>query len=401
MKCECPLGGMCSRRGGVVMPAAHHKRCQAGQGDALDRFYAREPENKVVDVSTKARSIRAQARSALGHVNVKRSCCSGKGLVARILDRASQLAASAVDFARDGMALANEEQQASRLRMCSTCSVHTDGWCDAEKGGCGCNLKLKVMARAAYCPQGKWFAHTETYKPLVSPTRSLIFHIYPKRGAEWNWHWHLEQIRKHQDKFNGSIVIGVSVDNHTATIEDVQRAADGINVTQWIRADNTKALAETLTHVTMMKAVLTDDPNAIVFRFHTKGVTKTRDAVEQRWAELLWEVNMDLPSVEDALASHLTCGAMRSMEPLVKAKPGAFFFAGSAYWFRAKEAFERDWTHTDRSRWWVEYVPSHLFAKEESACLLYDLTESSVIRNDHFTKLIQPEWDQWKGARAT
>lgn len=323
-----------------------------------------------------------------------------KSLTEKLIDRATQLAASAVDFVRDGMHVATEEQQQSRLAICKACPVFKDGWCDASKGGCGCNLSLKVMARAAYCPQGKWFAHTDNYRPLINPTRSLIFHLYPKLGAEFNWHWHLDRIRQHQDKFNGSIVIAVGVDSQTATIDEVQRLAEGIRVTKWIRADNTKALAETHTHVAMMSEVQTDDPNAIVFRYHTKGVTKTPDAVEQRWAELLWQVNTDLPSVEDALASHMTCGAMRSLKPLVSKKPGDFFFAGSAYWFRAADAFARDWRHTEGNRWWVEYVPCHLFRRDESASLLYDQTESSVIRSDHFTTFIQPEWDQWKAARG-
>jgi hypothetical protein len=330
------------------------------------------------------------------------NCGGGRkqSLAEKIMARASQLAASAVDFVRDGMHIATDEQQASRLAICEACPVFNAGWCDADRGGCGCNLSLKVKARAAYCPQGRWFAHTDNYRPLVNPTRSLIFHIYPKLGAEWNWHWHIEQIRRHQHIFNGHIVIGVGVDAGTATIEEVQRLMADIRVTKWIRADNTVRLAETHTHVPMLTEVKTDDPNAIVFRYHTKGVTKTPDAVEMRWAALLWECNMDLQSVEDALASHLTCGAMRSMTPLVTAKPGDFFFAGSAYWFRAKEAFERDWTWFEDNRWIVEYIPCHLFSRHESACLLYDLTESSVIRADHFQTFIQPEWDKWRFARG-
>lgn len=349
-----------------------------------------------------ATPIATANRAASPRTASAKAPCTGcnKSLAAKVMNRTAQLAASAVDFVRDGMHIATEEQQQSRLTICEACPVYNAGWCDDSKGGCGCNLSLKVMARAAFCPQGKWFAHTDNYRPLVNPTRNLIFHLYPKRGAEWNWHWHLDQIRQHQDKFNGKIVIAVGVDSGTATIEEVQRLAEGIRVTKWIRADNTKALAETHTHVAMMDEVKTDDQNSIVFRYHTKGVTKTPNAVEQRWAALLWQVNMDLPSVVDALASHMTCGAMRSLKPLVQKKPGDFFFAGSAYWFRAADAFARDWTYTDSTRWWVEYVPCHLFNRHESACLMYDLTESSVIREDHFTTHIQPEWDRWKFARG-
>lgn len=324
---------------------------------------------------------------------------AASAFICRIATRAASLKSAAVDFWHDGLTIATQEQQAHRLAVCGACPLNVGGWCDDTRGGCGCNLAMKVKARSAHCPLGKWFVYGDTFQPLETPKRSLIFHLYPKTGAEWNWHWHIDQIRKHARVFNDKIVIGVGVGRETATMEQVQELFYGIPVTHWFRAENNK-LAETNTHLSMMNAVQTNDPNAIVFRYHAKGVTKQPGAVEQRWAELLWQVNMDLDSVDDAMKSHLTCGAMRSMEPLVKAKPGAFFFAGSAYWFRAKEAFERDWQHTDKTRWWVEYMPSHLFSREESACLLYDLTESSVIRLDHFEKHIRPEWNAWKLARG-
>lgn len=399
IECEQFVGRrrvICLGQSGLPFHTVNQYRVNWGlEPISQETFAAINPQRTIIPTATPQRVNQSRGSGCNG-------CGSSRpqSFAAMLLDRAMSLKNAAVDFVSDGMHVATDEQQASRLSVCEACPVYADGWCDASKGGCGCNLSLKVKARSAYCPQGKWFAHTDNYRPLINPTRSLIFHIYPKLGAEWNWHWHIEQIRKHQDKFNGQIVIGVCVDSKTATVEAVQKQCEGIHVTKWIRADNTTALAETHTHIAMMAEVQTDDPNAIVFRFHTKGVTKTHDAVEQRWARLLWEVNMDLLSVEDALASHMTCGAMRSLKPLVSTKPGDFFFAGSAYWFRAADAFSRDWQHTDGSRWWVEYVPCHLFNKHESTCLLYDLTESSVIRNDQFNTFIQPEWDRWKFARG-
>jgi hypothetical protein len=297
------------------------------------------------------------------------------------------------------MAVATEEQQAKRAAICASCPLNNAGWCDDTKGGCGCNLSLKVMPRSSHCPLGKWSAYRDDFRPLVNPVRHLIFHLYPLKGKEWNWQWHIEQIRKHQGKFNGHIVIGVGVDSKTATMEEVQELFRGVRVTNWLRADNDK-LAETLTHVEMLSLLQTTDENELIFRYHTKGVTHQRDSVEQRWAEIMWTANMDLSAVDDALASHLTCGVMRSQTPLVRTKPGAFFYAGSAYWMRAKEVFERDWRHTDSTRWWVEYVPAHLFSFAESACLFHDLTASSVLRQSYFDEHVNPEWTAWKAARG-
>lgn len=347
-------------------------------------------------------ATKAEAGS-MALVSRGRGCrgCNGAKQQKSQRSRLASLASAAIDFFKDGMRVATEEQQQKRMDICRECPIFSKGWCDSKRGGCGCNLPLKIKARAAYCPQGKWFAYGDTYRPLVDPNRSLIFHLYPKKGAEWNWHWHIEQIRQHQNLFNDRIVIGVGIDDRTAKMDEVQEKFNGIRVTDWVQSSNTTELAETHTHVEMLQRVKTDDPNAIVFRYHTKGVTKTPDSIEQKWARLLWEANSDVSSVEDALASHLVCGAMRSMSPLVTKKKGDFFFAGSAYWFRAAEAFERDWAYTENNRWWVEYFPCHVFSRDESACLLYDLTESSVIRANHFEKHIQPEWDQWAAARQS
>jgi hypothetical protein len=336
---------------------------------------------------------------------VKKSCrkpcttCNQKSALSRAVDRVRNLKNAAVNFLADGMHVATEEQQAHRSAICATCPLNNDKWCDDTKGGCGCNLSLKVMPRSSFCPLGKWSAYRDEYRPLVNPTRSLMFHLYPLRGKEWNWHWHIEQIRKHQDKFNGKIVIGVGVDAKTATIDQVQAMFEGIRVDHWLRADNNK-LAETNTHVEMLGLLQTNDPNAIIFRAHTKGVTHQRDSVEQKWAEVLWEGNMDLPSVDDALASHLTCGVMRSQTPLVRKKPGDFFFAGSFYWMRAKEVFEREWQWKEANRWIVEYVPAHLFSFAKSACIFHDLVPSSVLNHDYFAEHVEPEWSSWKAARG-
>lgn len=392
--CQCELSGFCSVRNVAVKPTLQSIcRTDKARVDAFLASDGKPPE--IVSHSPNRKTGRA----------VKTSCrkpcttCKQKSALARAVDRVKNLKTAAVNFLADGMHVATDEQQKKRSAICASCPLNNAGWCDDTKGGCGCNLALKVKPRSSSCPLGKWSLHRDEYKPLVNPTRSLMFHLYPLKGREWNWHWHIEQIRKHQHKFNGKIVIGVGVDAKTATMDQVQALFDGIRVDHWLRADNNK-LAETLTHVEMLTLLKTDDPNAVILRAHTKGVTHQRDSVEQKWAEILWDGNMDLPSVDDALASHLTCGVMRSQTPLVRKKPGDYFFAGSFYWMRAKEVFEREWQWKEANRWIVEYVPAHLFSFAESACIFHDLVPSSVLNHDYFAEHVEPEWASWKAARG-
>ena len=321
-----------------------------------------------------------------------------QGVMATAVARLQSLKDAAVDFVKDGMHIASDEQQQSRLKICKACPVYKDGWCDSAKGGCGCNLSLKVKARAAYCPLGKWFAGSDNPRPLVNPVRSLAFHLYAKRGAEWNWHNHIQTIKRYAHVFNGKIVIGITYDPGQDP-EHVKSLFDGVNVSDWIVKPNGK-LAETLTHVEMLERLQTTDPNALIFRMHSKGCTKQRGSVEQRWAEIMWDANMDLPSVDEAMRDHNVACILRSMKPLVSKKPGSWFPAGSAYWMRAKEVFERDWRWTEDNRWIVEYVPSHLFDLKESACIFHDQTDSPVLSQAYFSNYVEPEYTHWRFARG-
>jgi hypothetical protein len=320
-----------------------------------------------------------------------------------MVERVKQYAEAWQKHREDDSAATAIDDLMFRQEQCGGCRFSVENKCTL----CECPLAKnllnngKLSWRSESCPVGKWHRQNDFRRPLVNPVHHLIFHIYPKLGAEWNWHWHIEQIRKHAHLFNGKICIGIGVDKGTATAEEVQKLMEGIPVDHWVIAQNTKRMAETATHVRMLEHLQTDDRNALIFRYHTKGVTHQRHSMEQKWAALMWEVNMDLISVHDALQSHLTCGAMRSQKPLVK-RPGSgnFFFAGSAYWMRAKEVFERDWRSTEPDRWWVEYVPAHLFQMHESACMLHDFTESSVLSREYFDSVVQPEWSNWKFARG-
>lgn len=43
-----------------------------------------------------------------------------------------------------------------RISICSTCLTRTDGWCDKQKGGCGCFIEAKARCIECKCPKGLW-----------------------------------------------------------------------------------------------------------------------------------------------------------------------------------------------------------------------------------------------------
>lgn len=331
------------------------------------------------------------------------TCCGSPRVVSRRsktswiqkqAERIASLKQAAIDFWQDGMTLATPEQQESRLRTCRSCPIYNNGWCDQDRGGCGCDLALKVKARSAFCPSYKWQAHTDNYRPLVTPTRNLIFHIYPKLGAEWNWHGHIERIRQNQHHFNGKICIGVVTGPGLASHATVQSLMSDIRVTDWVLERNTDK-SETVTMLQLLTLVKTDDPNTITLRGHCKGVTHTPDGIEQDWAEIMWKACMDLPSVEDALASHIVAGALKCHESLLPNQGSYWFFAGSFYWFRS-DVFARKWDFIRQNRWWIEAWPEHIAKNEEAACLFYDKMDRDIVAD---WKTILQEYEFWKAAR--
>jgi len=380
------------------LPLAMRNQCNLGHGAVVDRMLLKIDDRKPQDAQPRrspGRTVSAIPRKPCGTCNSKK-----RGMIGRAVDRVKNLKTAAINFLADGMQVATEEQQAKRSAICARCPLNNNGWCDDTKGGCGCNLALKVQPRSSSCPLGKWSAYQDNFRPLVNPTRSLIFHIYPlKRRRDW-WQWHIAKINQYKHVFNGRIVIGIVVGNETDSAEDVQNefARHGIRVDEWVIKQNNK-LAETLTQVELFRAVMTDDQNTIVFRSHCKGITKHPGSVEEDWARIMWDANMDLPTVEDSLASHLVACVLRSKTPLVKKKTGGWFAAGSAYWFRAKEAFQRDWGWSENNRWCIEYWPSHVFSLDESACMFHDLVPSSVLDRKYFDDHVNPEFAIWKAAR--
>lgn len=320
-----------------------------------------------------------------------------KSWILKQAERLESLKRAAVDFWQDGMQLATAGQQQARLAICKACPIFMDGWCDQDKGGCGCNIALKVKARSAECPVQKWHAQGDSFRPLTSPTRNLIFHIYPKLGAEWNWDRHIERIREHQHHFNGKIAIGIVSGAGLATHEQVMQKMDGIRVTDWVLKENSK-LGETVTMTDLLRIVKTDDPNTITFRGHCKGVTHSRSGIEQPWADILWRTCMDLSSVEDALASHDMAGPLKCHEPLVSEKnKGIWFYAGSFYWFRNREIFQSQWDYTGNNRWAIEAWPDAVCRSEHAACLFFDQMDRHILRH---WNTIQEEFEVWKSART-
>lgn len=309
--------------------------------------------------------------------------------------RIERVQAVAVTEWKEGMPESTDDKRAFRLSKCVGCKLRSGETC----GVTGKPFLPAIKARDAACPVGKWSSQRAEYRPLIQPTRNLIFHVYPLLGAEWNWHWHFDKIAENAEKFNGVISIAIVTGPGLASPEIVKNRLSGVPVNHWIIEPNEKRLGETVTFTRLLETVETTDPNSITFRGHCKGVTHRRNGIEAPWANLMWDACMDIESAEDALASHVFAGPMKCHEPLVSKQRYRWFFAGTFFWFRNADVFSRDWREMEQTRWFPEAWPGVIASNEESACLLHDFTDGSVLRPTYWHGVVVPSWDQWRAAR--
>jgi hypothetical protein len=51
------------------------------------------------------------------------------------------------------------------------CECYNRGWCDTEKGGCGCNVFAKVAFPLEKCPKDKWGIHPKAQAIIDEHTK--------------------------------------------------------------------------------------------------------------------------------------------------------------------------------------------------------------------------------------
>lgn len=326
----------------------------------------------------------------------------GVGVVAGVKRKAAQrlleMTAAEITGPSAVTTTASSELRLHRLSVCHSCPHHDGQRCQSSPNRVLCEQVAAVNEAA--CPAGRWFAQTVDAKPPEwSPVRNLIWHIWPGHGQEWNWHWHAELIRHAAPLFDGKIAIGVNTGRGMATLAQVQSVFERVPVTDWIERPAVRSLGETTTFVDLLQLVQTDSPDAITFRGHCKGVTHRPNSVEQEWARLMWAACMDLGAVHDALRSHIMAGPLKCQEPLVSHQRYRWFYAGTFFWFRNREIFQRDWSAMEQTRWYPEAWPGVLCRNDEAACLIHDFTDGSVLRQNYWRTIVAQSWDDWKAAR--
>jgi len=211
--------------------------------------------------------------------------------------------------------------------------------------------------------------------------RNLLYHVYPVRGEAWRWN--VEQLLERIDLFNGRRIVAIVTDAATEDAAAV-KALFPAGV-EFVERKNKKRLGEAVTFPELLRRVMDDDPDAITFYAHAKGVSRKPSEwpTIQRWADAMYAACLDdIAAVERELVAHGVAGGYRRLQKLGKAR---WYYSGTFYWFRHAHVAGRNWEYVEKKYWGVESWPGTLFRREEAAVLAADDVKS----------LYQPrEWER-------
>ncbi|MCA9058611.1 MAG: FkbM family methyltransferase, partial [Planctomycetaceae bacterium] len=189
-----------------------------------------------------------------------------------------------------------------------------------------------------------------------SPTRHLVFHVYPVGEL---WKWNLDELLRHWSIFDGRKVIGIVHDSSSATPEEVQEYLSGRNC-EWVVKSNVPMgkpyCCESQTFYEMVDLLGGEDD--LVYYAHAKGVTSRQASAEiaRRWVTEMHHACLDrCDEAFDELRYHGAYGAF-----LTDHRPRPVI-SGTFFWFRLGDALRRNWRKLRSGYPAIEQWPTDVF----------------------------------------
>ena len=225
-----------------------------------------------------------------------------------------------------------------------------------------------------------------------TPTRHLIGHLWPHQ-----WEWQVGELLKRIETFNGVRSIGVVTDESTSTLEEVQRRFSGVRIDNWIHLRNDPKQREGVTFFPLMET-LPNGPDDITWYWHGKGAQydgeAERSRVTKHWAEVQWRIMLDgWERVQAALERHPITGCFKRRDGWQLTQAHPWHYSGTAWAFRNREVFSRNWRRLSRYFHCVEFWPSMVFSDMEAGCVFGDGA------SDLYQRESWKEWDLQLGVQ--
>ncbi len=236
----------------------------------------------------------------------------------------------------------------------------------------------------------------ELWPFTAMPRRNLIYHVWPVRGA--NWQWNLDQLKSRLDVFNGRRILGVVYDERSEPPERVQEYLAGHGF-EFVVAKNDER-GEAITFPLMIQRVISDDPNDITFYGHAKGVKygASVSPLVKRWAEVQYRVALDdWLTVRDQMQRFAMTGPFKMLGRFRSHRFLAdWHYSGAYFWMRNAYVSSRNYAEVPLFYGGVETWPGAVFRKEETGCLFMDNLRQLPYHEQFWRGIGESAFRQWE-----
>jgi len=221
--------------------------------------------------------------------------------------------------------------------------------------------------------------------------RSLLMHLWPTSNSAWKWN--LDRIIRRKHLWTGKVVLGVAIDNKTATVGEVREYAAELNP-EIVVVQNNPRIREGATLHKMLARI--EDQPGITFYCHGKGARHgnfTAEMTVRRWTDAMYWACLDqMPLVYEHLRTYGMTGPFKRYGMFKTPGNHRWHYSGSFYWFRNATVFDREWKRMDRQFFAVESWPALLFSRPEGACLFMDHA-GDLYQHSYWINEVQPALD--------
>lgn len=240
--------------------------------------------------------------------------------------------------------------------------------------------------------------------PYTGPIkRNLLYHVWPVAG-NGTWRRNVQLLLKRFGMFNGRRVVAIVTDDRSDSDDDVRRAFAGHDV-EFIVMPNVPKMREMQTWNALWDRVAGDDPNAITFYAHAKGVTHPvgGHATAHDWAGLLWEACVDyLPLAEEQLTRFPIAGCFKKIVTRAfQESASAWHYSGTFFWVRQKHITAERLALAEPFWAGNEAWPGVAFHRDDGGCLFFEKRQQfDLYKRPFWDSVIAPSWEAWKKANA-
>lgn len=236
-----------------------------------------------------------------------------------------------------------------------------------------------------------------TVRPFAfdnDPIKNLHYFIYPR--YQESIEYHLDQLRRSIDLFNGKRICCVATDKDTLH-EEYKDQLESL-FTEVYYLPNSPKKRERLGFISTLDRLVTNNTNEVICFAHAKGQqyhTKSSPVIK-KWNDAMYDTCVrNWRNVKTAMEEgYPVAGSFKSLRAFRSTK-FSWHYSGSFWWARSYKLFHRNW-RVICQRWWgtESYVGRH-FSREEGYCLFHQLDYGSLYEPELWQSL-DLELEQWR-----